>query len=1019
MANTINSMTQVSGLNYGGIVQDRMATQTTGSRPGGPPIEHACELCERKFRSVRGLGQHKRSRHADRYNDQINVERFKRRWLLEEVRLMAEMEARATIDGIRFLNKHLCTLIPDRTLEAIRGKRRCPEYRVQVTSFIASLQHNLEAEHQTDIGSSVVGESQRDRLIEEIRMSVEQMKRVRNKYARALQELGEAALRGEHMDEAVLSHAIKSMFSATSCPKGPRHSNVFQYNGSKKQRRRQQYARVQKLYKSDTKAAARVILDNTDQTSVKLPPVEEVFQSWSDVFQDGEGMPGDLVVGADSEKESMRPLWEPVTIDEVGWARVANESAAGPDGISPASWNRLSCRFKRLIYNLFMFYENVPREFKVSRTVFIPKVEGGSEDPGDLRPLTICSVVLRGFNKILAKRLVALHDFDERQYAYLPKDGVGACVFGLSGLIANAREKLEELHIAGLDICKAFPSLKHKDVITSQIEAGSPKGFVNYIRNMYTNVKTLMQFEGNSKLTQMNKGVYQGDPISGPAFTMSLEGMLKAMSSSVGIDINGVRVNASAYADDTNLYAGTRKGLQVNIDKYSEEGRIKGQEVSAKKSWTLSLVPSGVDGKMKVVTGKPFTVNGDTIKELTIMDLWRYLGVNYQSNGPELVSRTMEEDLKSLSKGPLKPQQRLHMLKAYVIPRYQDKLVLSRTTATGLRRMDVQIGRYVRKWLSLPHDVPVAYLHAPVRAGGLGVPCLRVWIPLIRLNRLRKAVKRGDQIMMALSDCNLFKSIIHACMGSLACLGTDEPTQVAYHAYWRERLVEKVDGKDLEHAWAHKSSTSWNNAMSGRISGEDYVHYQQIRANALPTRVRTARGRPAKETWCRGGCRRTETAQHVIQECHRTHGVRVRRHDRVVDILGEELRKRGRLFREQEIQTVRGLRKPDLILVKDDTAHVLDVQVVKCGDLNGSHVAKVGKYEIPDIERHLKAKYGVTEVKCHACTLSFKGIWCPESVTELKRLGVSEYCLFKIVTSTLRGTWLCWRQFNSVTFMRD
>lgn len=959
-----------------------------------------------------------RMAHPVQYNARIDVERTNRRWPQEEVRMMARMEAKATIEGIINLNKHLESLKPDRTLDAIKGQRRKDDYRQQVASLIESLQRVPETPVECESGPEGAGLTQHERLREELEVSVGQMKCIRNQYARALQELGEAALRGEHMDEAVFSNTVKSMFDATSCPKGPRHCNVVQYHGTRKQRRRQHYAHVQKLFKSDTKAAARVILDNSNQSPPLLPRKEEVFQSWGRTFQDGEGMPADLQWNESSEKESMRPIWNPITVAEIERARVASDSAAGPDGISPKAWNRVNSKFKKLIYNLFMFYEKVPAAFKVSRTVFTLKVEGGSTDPADLRPLTICSVIVRGFNKILAERLVALHEFDARQYAYLPKDGVGACVIQLTGVIADARERKRELHVGGLDISKAFPSLKHQEVVKSQIRAGSPRGFVNYLKNMYTNVKTMMQFEGHSRVTPVNRGVYQGDPLSGPVFTMSLEDMLQALDDDVGADVGNVRVNGGAYADDTNLFARTRNGLQSNITKYSETGRSKGQEINASKSWTLSLVPSGADGKMKVETGKPFSVNGGLIKELTVGDLWRYLGVNYKSTGPEVMTRTMEEDLQKLSKGPLKPQQRVHMLKTYVIPRYMDKLVLSRTTATGLKKMDKQISQYVRKWLSLPHDAPLAYLYAPVKAGGLGIPCLRLWIPLMRLNRLERAIKGGSKIMMALSECTLFQSIIHKCRQSLAVLGYEDPTLLSYQSYWRDQLVAKVDGKDLEHAWVHKSSTSWNSVLASRVSGEDYVHYHQIRANALPTRVRTARGRPAKDTLCRGRCGRTETAQHVIQECHRTHGVRVQRHDRAVGILGEDLEKRNTVLYKQEFQTARGKRKPDLILLgDDDTAHVVDVQIVRCSDLDASHARKVGKYQDSELERVIKDKYGIGRVGYHACTLSFKGVWCLPSVNDMKRLGVTDYCLFKIVTSALRGTWLGWKQFNSATFV--
>lgn len=144
--------------------------------------------------------------------------------------------------------------------------------------------------------------------------------------------------------------------------------------------------------------------------------------------------------------------------------------------------------------------------------------------------------------------------------------------------------------------------------------------------------------------------------------------------------------------------------------------------------------------------------------------------------------------------------------------------------------------------------------------------------------------------------------------------------------------------------------------------------------------------------------RKTKTAHYVIQECHRTHGVRVRSHDRIIGILGDELKKKYKILQDQRFVTAKGLMKPDLLLMKGDTGHVLDVQVVKGSGLNDSHARNVGKYQSDAIELHIKNRHNVQKIDYYACTLSYKGIWCQQSVTDL----------FKIVTSTLRGTWLCW-----------
>lgn len=72
---------------------------------------------------------------------------------------------------------------------------------------------------------------------------------------------------------------------------------------------------------------------------------------------------------------------------------------------------------------------------------------------------------------------------------------------------------------------------------------------------MYNDVKTNMQFEGSSDLANVLAGVYQGDPLSGPQFTLAYEKALKVLNEEVGFDLSDVRVNASAYSDDGMLMA--------------------------------------------------------------------------------------------------------------------------------------------------------------------------------------------------------------------------------------------------------------------------------------------------------------------------------------------------------------------------------------------------------------------------------------------------------------------------------
>lgn len=143
----------------------------------------------------------------------------------------------------------------------------------------------------------------------------------------------------------------------------------------------------------------------------------------------------------------------------------------------------------------------------------------------------------------------------------------------------------------------------------------------------------------------------------------------------------------------------------------------------------------------------------------------------------------------------------------------------------------------------------------------------------MRFSRLSKILRSGGERIAAVMNCELYKSIMHSARQALSVLGcVGDPTLQGYHAYFKRMLLGMVDGKDLKSAHNHSSATSINSVRMNDISGEDYVHYNQIRTNSVPTRKLTARGRPNKPTSCRAGCRQVETLHHVIQDCVRTHG---------------------------------------------------------------------------------------------------------------------------------------------------
>lgn len=493
---------------------------------------------------------------------------------------------------------------------------------------------------------------------------------------------------------------------------------------------------------------------------------------------------------------------------------------------------------------------------------------------------------------------------------------------------------------------------------------------------------------------------------------------IERLNADVGFRDNGSFINAVAYADDIVLRAGTRRGLQLNLKAFDEGLRPVGLSLNAAKSFTLSLVPSGREKKVKVVTSDSYCVGNVRICPKGIEDTWKYLGLNFQGKEVESFDGKLSVGLERISAAPLKPQQRMILLREHVVPGVMHRLVLGASSAKALKAADITIRSHVRKWLHLQHDVTLGFFYSPHKYGGLGLPCLQHVVPLHRLNRYRRIQDTMEGSIANIRDSAHVRRMLHSASMALQFLG-ESLNAAALGRYWRDRMLSSVDGAELKEVGNHKSDALWGR-YDASTSGSDYIHYQALRINCIPSRDRLTRGRknlPNAVTQYRGGCGTSETTYHAIQKCHRSKGTRMKRHNRVVDILGDALARNGYTVTKEHrlpsnTTTIVRRRQPDIIAVKDDTAVVVDAQVVYGIGMDAFHLAKKLTYsDIQGFDNDVRAAHGVIHVRHVPCTISYRGAWAKECVEELMHLGVSEMKLHWIVTSALRGSWMCWRSF--------
>ena len=144
------------------------------------------------------------------------------------------------------------------------------------------------------------------------------------------------------------------------------------------------------------------------------------------------------------------------------------------------------------------------------------------------------------------------------------------------------------------------------------------------------------------------------------------------------------------------------------------------------------------------------------------------------------------------------------------------------------------------------------------------------------------------------------------------------------------------------------------------------------------------------------------------------------RHDRVVSIAAEGLRHEGwDVVCERSFHTNQGLRKPDIIAARENRVVVVDAQIVGDGySLDRSHARKVSKYATnEDLLQTVATEYSVEvgNVSVTSVTVSYRGIWSPQSAEDIIDLGVGHRYPCTISCCALRGSHMNWTRFNQMT----
>lgn len=952
------------------------------------------------------MRQHMKRKHKIEYNAESQAagsERKKHSWTELEILRMATSEV--NFDSNIGLLDHLCSIM-NRSKDSIKGRRKNPQYKKLVDELKTTRTNNLnQSPAESNNNSNIVQDfssSETDTMISYLRNltnidapgpnndddDIEIITQITNE--------DDFEVKTRNFDAWLkkwtlpLTRKLRNMQNQPSLQSKKPLSN--------RKKRRATYRLHQRLFNSNTKKLASVLFDDLSLENSICPADDDVLTEYKSVFSN----PSPADDAPIKDKKNIVSYFYPISKDEIKFTiKKANSNSAGPDGIKLSDIKTTTMLKLEILFNGMLLLGHTPSIISNSRTILIPKGKTDLNLVKNWRPITISSILLRLFNKILVKRF-SIINLDQMQRGFTDIDGCLANNISLHTFIKNKRDRTSPYSIISLDLKKAFDSVSHCTIKRALQRHGFDDITIKCIMSAFLNVSTTVIVQGR-KIGDViiERGVKQGDPLSPFLFNCVMDEVLTLMNSIKG-------VQCLAYADDLVIICDDVKDGQAALDICSDILKERHLLINPSKCHAIStgLVPK--KKKLFTHTVTQFKIYESEIPQESTNSFFKYLGIQIGDEGILCPSTdTLNIDLLNLRKAALKPFQKLKILNTFLIPRYISRLQAISINKKILKDVDKKIRYFIRKTLHLFQHSSNAIFYAPLKTGGLGIFNFGLQIPIIMKRRLETIGTKSQLLENVIHNAN--KTILH--FDKIISTCTDSSQKI------KEKFAAELDsgysGNGILQVKNSKASYSFFINPPKYWSGEDYIKAINLRYNLLPSKSMPSV--PTEERKCRAGCYANETLCHILQKCPITHSTRIARHDHVVKRIVDHAKIHSwTVLYEPYIRMSDGsLKKPDLIILKDDFIIVCDVGVHWEGpqNLNHSYHQKVAAYSSECFINKLKETFPQKDIFIAPLIVGARGIWCGLNKTVVSKLLFPESLIHNILNTAIKGSLISYKKF--------
>ncbi|GJS59760.1 retrovirus-related pol polyprotein LINE-1 [Tanacetum coccineum] len=303
---------------------------------------------------------------------------------------------------------------------------------------------------------------------------------------------------------------------------------------------------------------------------------------------------------------------------------MGRNKAVGPDQIPIEAWRSLG---DEGIFWLSSLFDKIftsakkPEEWRLSDVIPIFKNKGDAQVCNNYRGIKLLSHTMKLWERVIEKRQRRETTVSENQFSFMPGQSSVEAIYLIKSLIKKYRERQKDLHMAFLDLEKAYDNVPRELIWKILVDKGTLMRYIRVIRDMYDGAKTCVRTSiKNIEFFLVEVGLHQGLAISPYLFALILDELSRGIQEYIPWCL--------IFSDDIALVLELVEGLNTKLKNWRAALEDNGLRVSREKTEYLRCDFSN----MEIAHNKEVDILiGDRI--LQPKEALRYLGSMLHKSG--------------------------------------------------------------------------------------------------------------------------------------------------------------------------------------------------------------------------------------------------------------------------------------------------------------------------------------------------------------------------------------------------